>query len=50
MLEPEAEKLGITVEEYVVKLNQMIKEHPKEFAELIDEKLRNRHKKESHEE
>jgi arsenate reductase-like glutaredoxin family protein len=50
MLEPEAEKLGITVEEYVVKLNQMIKEHPKEFAELIDAKLRNRHKKESHEE
>lgn len=50
MLEPEAEKLGITVEEYVVKLNQMINEHPKEFAELIDEKLRNRHKKESHEE
>lgn len=50
MLEPEAEKLGITVEEYVVKLNQMIKEHPKEFAKLIDEKLRTRHKKESHEE
>lgn len=50
MLEPAAEKLGITVEEYVVKLNQMIKEHPKEFAKLIDEKLRNRHKKESHEE
>jgi len=50
MLEPAAEKLGITVEEYVVKLNQMIQEHPKEFAELIDEKLRNRHKKESHEE
>lgn len=50
MLEPAAEKLGTTVEEYVVKLNQMIKEHPKEFAKLIDEKLRNRHKKESHEE
>ena len=50
MLEPEAEKLGITVEEYVVKLNQMIEEHPKEFAELIDEELRKRHKKASHEE
>ena len=50
MLEPAAEKLGITVEEYVVKLNQMIKEHPKEFAELIDEELRKRHKKASHEE
>lgn len=50
MLEPEAEKFGITVEEYVIKLNQMIEVHPKEFAELIDEELRKRHNNKSYEE
>lgn len=50
MLEPEAEKFGMTVEEYLIKLNQMIEAHPKEFAELIDEELRKRHNKKSHEE
>jgi len=50
MLEPEAEKLGMTVEEYVVNLNHMIEAHPKEFAALIDEELRKRHNKTSLEE
>lgn len=50
MIEPEAEILGLTVDEYLVKLNQMIEAHPKEFAELIDEELRKRHNKSSHEE
>jgi len=50
MIEPEAERLGLTVEEYLVKLNQMIKANPKEFAELIDEELRRRHNKKEKEE
>ena len=50
MIEPEAERLGMTVEEYLIKLNQMIEANPKEFAELIDDELRKRHNKESHEE
>ena len=50
MIEPEAERLGMTVEEYVLKLNRMIEEHPEEFAQLIDEELRKRHDKNSHEE
>lgn len=50
MIEPEAEHLGMTVEEYVIKLNRMIEEHPEEFAQLIDEELRKRHDRHSHEE
>ena len=50
MIEPEAKRLGMTVEEYVTKLDRMIEEHPEDFAKLIDEELRKRHDKNSHEE
>jgi hypothetical protein len=50
MLEPQAEKLGLTVEEFARKLDQALVEHPDEFIDIMTEAFRKRHDKNYREE
>lgn len=50
MIEPQAERNGMTVEEYVLYINKMIEEYPEKFAEFLNEELKKKHDKLSHEE
>ena len=50
MIEPQAERNGMTVEEYVLYINKMIEEYPEKFAEFLNEELKKKHDKLSNEE
>ena len=50
MIEPQAERNGMTVEEYVLYLNKMIEEYPEQFAKFLNEELKKKHDKLSNEE
>ena len=50
MIEPQAERNGMTVEEYVYTLDDMIENHPKEFAEWLDKQIKKEHDKKFFEE
>ena len=50
MIEPQAERNGMSVEEYVLYINRMIEEYPEQFAEFLNEELKKKHDKLSNEE
>ena len=50
MIEPQAQRNGMSVEEYVLYINKMIEEYPEQFAKFLDEELKRKHYKQSDEE
>lgn len=50
LIEPQAERNGMTVEEYVLYINKMIEEYPEKVAGFLNEELKKKHDKLSNEE
>lgn len=50
MIEPQAEKAGMTVEYYVRLIHTMVHDHPEEFMDWLNKKMKGKHEDFSHEE
>ena len=43
LIEPQAEKAGMTFEEYVLTINRWLEEYPDEFMEFLNRQLKEKH-------
>ena len=50
LIEPQAEKAGMTVEEYVLTINKWLEEYPEQFMDFLNKQLKDKHDELSHEE
>ena len=50
LIEPQAEKAGMTFEEYVLTINRWLEEYPDEFMEFLNRQLKEKHDDPSFEE